>query len=43
MIMTYTKDEIENIINSWCIENYGQYLYLDKDNPLVQDLKDKFD
>jgi len=40
--MKYTKEEIEELINNWCNNNYGYQIYLDTDDPLIQDLKDKF-
>jgi hypothetical protein len=42
MMKRYTKEEVEELINAWCKENYGYNIYIDEDEPLINDLKDKF-
>ena len=42
MKMNYTKEQIEDKINEWCNDNYGYQIILDVDDPLIQELKDKF-
>ena len=41
--MRFDKLEIDEIINDWCNDNYGLQIYIDKDDSVIQELKEKFD